>query len=259
MTGVKPMKLRDKKKAFAAMALIALVTFQAGSARADATAAEIRFLKSRLKLLEEKIAHQDKAIRVVAKLPALLPAPETPIVCKDAPCPPPPPPVFVSFTNGLKVESWDHDFSFKIGGRIFVGGGVATQPVQAFAGRLPFFPAHAASGFSNQLGFRQARLQVEGTAFKDWEYKFQYDFVGSPNHLIVGGIRDAYVAWRYFELVTFQVGNFFEPNSLERTNSSLYRDFIERALASDLLAGSLQIGLAAVTGGAARFWDTTKL
>jgi phosphate-selective porin OprO and OprP len=46
-------------------------------------------------------------------------------------------------------------------------------------------------------------------------------------------------------------GNFFEPNSLERTNSSLYRDFIERALASDLLAGSRQIGLAAVTGGAA--------
>ena len=115
----------------------------------------------------------------------------------------------------------------------------------------PFFPAHAASGFSNQVGFRQARLQVEGKAFKDWEYKYQYDFAGSPNDLIAGGIRDAYLTWRYFEPVTFQVGNFFEPNSLERTNSSLYRDFIERALASDLLAGSRHIGLAAVTGGGA--------
>jgi phosphate-selective porin OprO/OprP len=51
-------------------------------------------------------------------------------------------------------------------------------------------------------------------------------------------------------LVTFQVGNFFEPDSLERTNSSKYRDFIERALASDLLAGNRHIG-AAITGGAA--------
>src|ERR1700730_225366 len=251
MTGVKPMKLRDKKKASAAMALIALVTFQAGSARADDTAAEIRLLKARLKQLEQKVAHQDKQIRGVARFPAMPPAPETPIVCKDAPCPPPPPPVFVSFTNGLKVESWDQAFSFKIGGRIFVDGGVSTLPVQAFAGIPPFSPAHAGSGFSNQVGFRQARLQVEGKAFKDWEYKFQYDFVGSPNDLTAGGIRDAYVAWRYFEPVTFQVGNFFEPNSLERTNSSLYRDFIERALASDLLAGSRHIGLAAVTGGAA--------
>src|ERR1700736_4183960 len=118
MTGVKPMKLRDKKKAIAAVAVLAFAASKA-RARADSTAAEIRFLKSRLKLLEEKVAHQDKQIRGVAKFPAMPPAPETPIECKDAPCPPPPPPpppVFVSFANGLKVESFDHDFSFKIGG-----------------------------------------------------------------------------------------------------------------------------------------------
>jgi phosphate-selective porin OprO/OprP len=223
------------------------VSFHAGGARADDTADEIRLLKARLKQLEEKVAKQDRKQK--AQVPQAA-APPPVIVCKDAPCPPPPPPVFVSFANGLKVESFDHDFSFKIGGRIIADGG-STQPVQAFAGIPPFFPAHAASGFSNQVGFRQARLQVEGKAFKDWEYKYQYDFAGSPNDLIAGGIRDAYLAWRYFEPVTFQVGNFFEPNSLERTNSSLYRDFIERALASDLLAGSRHIGLAAVTGGAA--------
>src|ERR1700731_4331353 len=244
------MKLRDKKKVLVATALVALATPQA-TARADDTAAEIRLLKARLRQLEEKVARRDNQIRGVAKSPAMPPAPETPIVCKDAPWPPPPP-VFVSFTNGLKVESFDQAFSFKIGGRIFVDGGGNSFPVEAFTGVPPFFPAHAGSGFSNQVGFRQVRLEVEGKAFKDWEYKFQYDFLGAPNGLVVGGIRDAYLAWRYFAPFTFEVGNFFEPNSLERSVSSAkYRDFIERSQAGDLLAGNRHIGIAAVTGGEA--------
>ncbi len=170
------MKLRDKKKALVAIALVALATPQA-TARADDIGAEIRLLKA-LRQLEEKVARRDNQIRGVAKSPAMRPAPETPFVCKDAPCPPPP--VFVSFTNGLKVESFDQAFSFKIGGRIFVDGGVNSFPVEAFTGVPPFFQAHAGSGFSNQVGFRQVRLEVEGKAFKDWEYKFQYDFLGAP-------------------------------------------------------------------------------
>ena len=275
------MKIRDNKRgskrrhkpAIAAVAFGALLSFQAGAARADSTAAEIRFLKARLKQLEEKFAHQDKQIRGVAKFPAMPPAPETPIVCKDGPCPPPPlppPPVFVSFKNGLKVESFDHDFSFKIGGRIFVDGGVSDHPVQAFVGIPPFtfFPAHAGSGFSNQVGFRQARLEVEGKAWRDWYYKFQYDFTGSGNDLIAGGFRDVWLAWqpqwasgpdivckdqdcppRYITPIAFQVGHQFEPSSIERAASSKYRDFIERALPSDLLAGNRHVGFAAVTGG----------
>ena len=81
---------RHHKPAIATVALGALMSLQAGTARADDTAAEIRFLKKRLMQLEEKVARQDKQIRGVAKFPAIPPAPETPIVCKDQPCPPPP-------------------------------------------------------------------------------------------------------------------------------------------------------------------------
>src|ERR1700730_15437410 len=106
----KEMKPRSETKALAAVLLVTLASPQA-PALADDAAAEIRFLKKRLMQLEEKVARQDKQIRGVAKFPAIPPAPETPaIVCKDQPCPeppPPPPPVFVSFANGLKVESWD--------------------------------------------------------------------------------------------------------------------------------------------------------
>src|SRR5437588_12747207 len=95
---------RHHKPAIAAVALGALMSFQAGTARADDTAAEIRFLKSRLKLVGERVSRQDKQIRGVAKFPAMPPASETPIACKDAPCPPPPQPVFVRLKHGLKVE-----------------------------------------------------------------------------------------------------------------------------------------------------------
>src|SRR5580704_1659178 len=62
------MKFRDNKRggkhhpkpAIAALALGALVSFQAGAARADDTAAEIRMLKSRLKQLEERVAEQGR-------------------------------------------------------------------------------------------------------------------------------------------------------------------------------------------------------
>ena len=271
------MKLRDKNKALAAVAVVAFATHP-GTARAEDLAAEIHQLKEqvkqleplkeRLKQLEAEVAKQkherkeaQAGVRNAAAQPgpgtalvckgAACPPPPPGIVCKDGPCPPPPLPVFVSFTNGLKVESLDGDFSFKIGGRIFVDGGVSSLPAPAFLGNKAL-PAVAASGFSNQTGIRQARLQVEGTAFRIWDYKLQYDFTGSPNDLIVGGIRDAYIGFRYFApWVDFQVGNFYEPSSLERTNTAIYRDFIERALPSDLLAGNRHIGFAAITGGAA--------
>ncbi len=77
------------------------------------------------------------------------------------------PPVVVTFTNGLKVETLDKDWSFKIGGRIFVDGGASSQPF---------------NGKSGNVGIRRARLEVEGRAAKVWFYKLQYDFAGNaPN------------------------------------------------------------------------------
>jgi phosphate-selective porin OprO and OprP len=64
-------------------------------------------------------------------------------------------------------------------------------------------------------------------------------------------LRDAYIMLCYPDPFSFQVGNFFEPFSLERTQSSNFRDFIERALPSDLLAPNRHIGAAATVGGLA--------
>src|SRR6202040_4445621 len=84
------MKIRDNKRGFkrrhkpaiAALAFGALMSFQAGAAQADDTAAEIRLLKQRLKQLEERVAEQARKeketqaqIRHAAAQPGPAPAP----------------------------------------------------------------------------------------------------------------------------------------------------------------------------------------
>jgi len=243
------MKSRHLKIALAAMLLIAATEARAGAD--DDTAAEIRALKARLRQLEEKVAKQDRERKeTTAKLRQAAAAAPPASVCKDTLCPPSPAPVFISFKNGLKVESWDHDFSFKIGGYIFVDGGVSTQPETGKAGTV---------------NLSRARLQVEGKAFSYWLYKLQYEFAGNTStgtvggsSTVAGGIRDAYLALKYpglavvpfaSEPLVLQLGNFYEPMGLERTNSLLYTDFIYRAMPSDALTPSRHIGLAALAHG----------
>ena len=124
------MKLGDKNNALAAMVVVAFATHP-GTARAEDVAAEIHLLKEqvkqleplkeRLKQLEAEVAKEKRerkeargGVRNAAAQPgpgtgfvckgAACPPPPPAIVCKDGPCPPPPLPVFVSFTNELKVE-----------------------------------------------------------------------------------------------------------------------------------------------------------
>lgn len=163
-----------------------------------------------------------------------------------------PMPVFISLARGPTIVSTDGDFSFHLGGRLFADGGFNTQTAPRFLGTRNL-PAQPASGYQNQVGIRYARLAVLGSAFRIWDYKFQYDFAGASNGLVIGGLRDAYLMLRHPELdpLSFIVGNLYEPFSLERTQSSNYRDFIDRALPSDLLAPSRHLGFAATVGGLA--------
>jgi phosphate-selective porin OprO/OprP len=144
--------------------------------------------------------------------------------------------VFVSFKNGLFVETEDHAYSFKIGGRVYIEGGGSSLPARRLSG----------TG-----GISQARLEVEGVAAKYWRYKLQYDFAGSNTSTVgaVGGIRDAYIALTYFNPLTFQVGNYFEPMGLERQISKNFTPFIEKAMLTDSFAGNRHIGFSAIAHG----------
>jgi len=269
------MKLRDNKKTLAAVAFAAFATHP-GGARAEDVTVEIRELKQavkqleplkeRLKQLEAEVAKEKRerkeaqsrvqSVKGNAEEAREQSGPQGQFSTAAVPPDMPfyristPMPVFVSLERGLTVLSTDGDFSFHVGGRLVVDGGISSQPAPAFLGTKAL-PAVAASGYDNQVGIRYARLQVLGSAYRIWDYKFQYDFAGAPNGLVIGGLRDAYLMLRFPDPFSFQVGNFFEPFSLERTQSSNFRDFVERALPSDLLAPNRHIGVAATVGGLA--------
>ncbi|WP_166140959.1 OprO/OprP family phosphate-selective porin [Methylosinus sp. RM1] len=198
-------------KLLGGVAVVALLgAFGAPTAAVADTASEIKALKAELKRLEHRLEEQAKTTHQVKN--ALNSA-------KSAPDHKGPPPVFVSFKNGLFVETEDKDFNFKVGGRIQIDGGFTSYP---------------SSGSRSNVDFRRARLEVEGKAYKNWYYKFQYDFTGSGSQ----GIRDAFLAYRAKLLpseitsqpVTFQVGSQYEPFSMETVTSSKHITFIERAL-----------------------------
>jgi phosphate-selective porin OprO/OprP len=233
------MKSQQCSKAYVAATFIVL-TAQFTTARAD-TAGEIRMLKERLKVLESKVAQDAKKQKAEAARRAYA-EPSRAFVCNDKPCEPPPmpPPVWVSFTNGLKIESYDKDFSAAFHGRVQIDGGVSSQPEQ---------------GNATNVGVRRAWLEVYGKAFKYWNYAFQYDFASAGG---VAGIEDAYVALEHPSLaivpftqqpLVFQVGNMKGPMGLAWLNSNNFIEFIERPLASDAFTPGRHIGLAALTHG----------
>jgi phosphate-selective porin OprO/OprP len=228
----------DKKfsKALSAAALGTFAILPSAGAQAD-TASEIRLLKARLHQLETQVARQHRETNELARTNVANAA----RVKNGASSPLP---VFVDVSRGLKVESEDHAYSFRIGGRIYVDGGLSSQPER---------------GVFGLANISQARLQVEGKAARIWQYKFQYDFAGSNTNTVgaIGGIRDAYLLLKTPLLATpytkdpvaIQVGNFYEPFGLERTQSKNYVDFIERSLAGDTFGPSRHIGVAALAHG----------
>jgi len=127
--------------------------------------------------------------------------------------------VEVSVKGGISVKSRDGDFSTKIGGR-----------VQADAATYSGSP-----DIGNGTEIRRARINIQGTMYRDWGFKLDYDF--SNTGPTGKGIADAFVTYNGFENLEIKAGNFKDPFSLQEQTSSNNVLFTERALPSAFAAG----------------------
>jgi phosphate-selective porin OprO/OprP len=125
--------------------------------------------------------------------------------------------------KGIEWGSNDGAFKAKIGGRIQVDSEInwntnnpnATNGTQAAA-------------LSDGMALRRARLFVEGLMYRDYEYRFEYDFV--RNNGGVAGITDAYMKYIHFAPFALTIGQTNEGKSAESVMSNNYLSFIERSL-----------------------------
>ncbi|MBI1980194.1 MAG: hypothetical protein HYS63_01220 [Methylocystis sp.] len=218
------MKLGVGQRALAIAAFGLYAAASAAPAAAD-TASEIRALKERLQALEAQVAKQKAEVKRATNVANAAQA----HVSKDGHGHPPPPPVFVSFKNGLFVETEDKAFSIHIGGRVHADGGWQSDP---------------ANGDASNVLLRRARLDIAGKAFKYWYYRTQFEFGGSSGAASSANVRDAWLAFKYPLLTTIglpyetpiviQLANQLRPLGLEAmstSNSGI--TFIERSMMSD--------------------------
>jgi phosphate-selective porin OprO/OprP len=121
--------------------------------------------------------------------------------------------------------SKDGNFTFALNGRMQVGSeyNFIYEVLPATGNNLP-------NELNSGVTLRRARLGVEGTFFKIWDYKFEYDF-SRGNGTVESGITDAFVRLNVNKPFSVKVGSFKEPFSLEEAASNRFLTFIERHMA----------------------------
>jgi phosphate-selective porin OprO/OprP len=158
------------------------------------------------------------------------PPPADPIATPPEPLPKPvvvttPPPVTDNTTAALEPKTSGYKDGFILqatdgSSKLLIGG------ISQFDGR--YFTDSDATHV-DQFAFRTLRLDLRGTVFDHYDFRFMPDFAGSK--LVV---QDAYVDIRYGDAVKVRFGKFKVPFGLERLQNETSTTFTERGLPTQL-------------------------
>lgn len=143
--------------------------------------------------------------------------------------------------KGLEIETKDGNFKIAMGGRLQVDAEVNDNGNNI---------AQAAK-LNDGIGVRRGRLHMDGTLYKDFDFKFEYDFARG-NGTNAAGITDAWVEYTGLKPVSFTIGQFKEPFSLESVTSNRFLTFVERSLPNNAFvefANPYELGISAQTYG----------
>ena len=118
----------------------------------------------------------------------------------------------VQFTWGPTLSEPTGQFTFKPRGVIEADGAA-------------FIERKGGYDYNNGTAFRRARIGLEGTALKWWNYRIEVDFAGNAVN-----ITDAYLQYTKIPKTLVTLGQHKAPFGLESNNSDNYNTFLERGM-----------------------------
>jgi phosphate-selective porin OprO/OprP len=137
--------------------------------------------------------------------------------------------------KSLKLQSPSGDFAFQVGGRVEADFAHYDADRQKLG---------------DGTDIRRGRLYAQGTMYRDWDWKFEYEFADNATTSTNSkGITDAYLRYKGFAPLLITAGNFKQPFGLEQMMSAHNLTFTERALSQAFVPGR-GIGLGVQTAGA---------
>jgi phosphate-selective porin OprO/OprP len=123
--------------------------------------------------------------------------------------------------NGLRFKGLDGNIDAQVGGRFLLHGRFLDKDTDEQSTADTFF-------------VRQARLEVEGIFFKEWDFKVQADFPTGTTSNTSGTLQDAWIGWKGVPEFAIRFGQAKVPFSQEETCSTRFIDFVERSLLNRL-------------------------
>ena len=179
-----------------------------------------RILERKLELKQEAEDNKAKELEAKAKV--------TPIV-KAGP-------------DGFGLQSGDGNFVLKLRGYVQADG--------------RFYPDDKANKATDTFLLRRVRPILEGTVFRDFDFRLMPDFGNGANSTNI--MQDAYAEWKHFPWLKVRAGKYKVPVGLEWLQQDTWTAFPERGLPTDLvpqrdvgvqLSGELFDGAVSYQGG----------
>ena len=130
-------------------------------------------------------------------------------------------PLRLFYKDGLKFKSDDGNFDLSVGGRIIESGRFFTE----------------SNPNKDTFYNKETQIEMKGKIFKQFKYEFEGNFAGTT-----ASMNNSFVEYEHEEWFGVKVGQFKQPFLYEETNSTLWRDCVEKSIATKL-APSRDIGV----------------
>ncbi len=197
--------LADREKALGKREKALLQKEQALKAKEEALSSSPSSTAQQVSKSSDALPHEEKVKVKTAKTQTEIPSQKVSEANKVFP-------LDAVFDNGFYLRSKEKDlFELQIGGLLQVDYRYFNYDGDADPDK---------DGFD----IRRARLLIAGHFYQRFSYKFQYEFQGSSSRKLL----DAYVDARIAPFISFRVGQFKEPFSLEQYTSEKNTIFAER-------------------------------